>query len=148
MWTKSYAARPGKLRWLRAEKGKSNSMKRQKQKIARRFRRHRRLRRRLEGTAQKPRLCVFRSLRHIYCQIVDDEASHTLAASSTLVKEIREKISTEMKKADTAVLVGEDIARRAKDAGIEKVVFDRGGFGFNGRIKALADAARKQGLKF
>jgi large subunit ribosomal protein L18 len=65
-----------------------------------------------------------------------------------LVKEIREKISGEMKKAQTAVLVGEDIARRAKAAGIENVVFDRGGFGFNGRIKALADAARKTGLKF
>jgi large subunit ribosomal protein L18 len=95
----------------------------------------------------KPRLSVFRSSKHIYAQLIDDLAGKTLVAASTLDKTVAEKVKTGADK-DAAVEVGKLIAARAKDAGVEKVVFDRGGYRFHGRIKALADAAREAGLNF
>ena len=123
-------------------------MTREKKKLQRRQRRHRRLRRRAEGTAGKPRLAVFRSLQHIYCQLIDDESGRTLASSSTVEKDVRGKMKDDASKLDGAAIVGEEIARKAKAEGVEAVVFDRGGFRFHGRVKALAEGARKGGLKF
>ncbi|MGD2077648.1 MAG: 50S ribosomal protein L18 [Chloroflexota bacterium] len=117
-----------------------------KSRIARK-RRHRRVRAKVSGTAERPRLNVYRSLDHIYVQVIDDEAGQTLAAASTLDKELASKISGKTKK-DQAALVGSAIAERAKSAGIEQVVFDRGGYQYHGRVKALADAAREGGLQF
>jgi large subunit ribosomal protein L18 len=98
----------------------------------------------LRGNAARPRLAVFRSNRYIYAQLIDDDAGRTLAAASSREKKLREKtLSTE-----TAAEVGKLIAARAEDAGVETVVFDRGGFPYHGRVKALADAAREGGLKF
>jgi len=109
-----------------------------------RRRRHERLRKALRGNAARPRLAVFRSNRYIYAQLIDDDAGRTLAAASSQEKKLREKtLSTE-----TAAEVGKLIAARAEDAGVETVVFDRGGFPYHGRVKALADAAREGGLKF
>ena len=112
-----------------------------------RRKRHLRVRKKVTGTPDKPRMAVFRSEKHIYAQIIDDSTHHTVCASSTLngeMKSILEK--TWDKKA--AEKVGEDIAKKAKEAGIEEVVFDRGGFKYHGRVKALADGARNAGLKF
>ena len=117
-----------------------------KSRIAR-MRRHRRVRAKLSGSAARPRLNVFRSLNHIYAQVIDDTAGQTLAAASTLDKDVASKVSGKSKK-DQAALVGSAIAERAKAAGIEQVVFDRGGYHDHGRVKALADAARKGGLQF
>ena len=117
-----------------------------KSRVAR-IRRHRRVRAKLAGTAERPRLNVFRSLNHIYAQVIDDAAGVTLAAASTLDKEVAGKAGGKSKK-DQATLVGSAIAERAKSAGIEQVVFDRGGYRYHGRVKALADAARKGGLQF
>lgn len=112
-----------------------------------RLRRHQRVRKYVSGTPAKPRLSVFRSLVEIYAQVIDDEAGHTLASASTVDPEIRAKV-TGMKKVEQAKLVGKMVAERAKKEGIEEVVFDRGGFRYIGRVKALADAAREAGLKF
>lgn len=112
-----------------------------------RQRRHLRIRRRMGGLPVRPRLSVFRSLKHIYAQIVDDTKGSTLAAASTLDPEIRDAMKGK-KKVQTGVLVGELIAKRAQAKGIKQVVFDRGGYLYHGRIKALADAARKAGLQF
>ena len=109
-----------------------------------RRRRHYRLRKRLSGIADRPRLAVFRSNRYIYAQIVDDDAGKTLVAASSQEKELRGKTLT----VETSAEVGKLIGSRAKDAGIERVVFDRGGLAFHGRVKALADAARETGLDF
>ncbi|NKB59195.1 MAG: 50S ribosomal protein L18 [Alphaproteobacteria bacterium] len=95
----------------------------------------------------KPRLSVFRSSKHIYAQLIDDGAGQTVAAASTLDEAIAGKVKTGADK-DAAVAVGKLIAERAKEAGVEKVVFDRGGYRFHGRVKALADAAREAGLNF
>ncbi len=114
---------------------------------AARARRRRRIRGRLSGTAERPRLAVFRSDRHIYAQLIDDVAGSTLAAASTLDAGMRPAMS-ELKKQEEARRVGELIAQRAKETGIETVVFDRGGFLYHGRIKHLAEAARAGGLKF
>ena len=108
-----------------------------------RVRRHRRVRKKVRGTAGRPRLAVFRSNKHIYAQIIDDEAGATLAHASS-----REKAVAGALTVDTATKVGELLGTRAKDAGIDSVVFDRGGYHFHGRVKALADAARSSGLKF
>jgi len=118
----------------------------EKSRVARK-RRHRRVRAKLSGTAERPRLNVFRSLNHIYAQLIDDAAGVTLAAASTVEKEVAGKVSGKKKK-DQAALVGSTIAERAKSAGIEQVVFDRGGYRYHGRVKALADAAREGGLQF
>lgn len=112
-----------------------------------RQRRHQRIRRGVRGLAERPRLSVFRSLSHIYAQIVDDARGVTLAAASSLDPDLREAVQGK-KKAEISTLVGEAIARRAKEKGITQVVFDRGGYLYHGRIKALADGARKAGLQF
>jgi large subunit ribosomal protein L18 len=114
---------------------------------AMRTRRHARARRRLAGGAERPRLSVFRSLKQIYAQLIDDESGRTLVAASTLDGEVRPRI-TGKKKAEAAALVGEVLAQRAKAKGITAVVFDRSGYLYHGRIKALADAARAAGLQF
>ncbi|MDQ7857590.1 MAG: 50S ribosomal protein L18 [Armatimonadota bacterium] len=112
-----------------------------------RQRRHRRTRRRLVGTAGRPRLSVFRSLKQIYAQVIDDASGRTLAAASTLDPEIRAQVAGK-KKAEAAAVVGEVLARRARARGVVAVVFDRGGYLYHGRVRALADAARKAGLEF
>ena len=112
-----------------------------------RKRRHVRVRNSLSGTAARPRLCVFRSLNHIYAQIVDDSVRRTLASASSLDPDIRKEIAGK-KKAEAAELVGALVARRALDKGIKQIAFDRGGCQYHGRIKALAEAARKAGLNF
>ena len=114
---------------------------------AHRQRIHTRMRQTLEGTAERPRLCVFRSLRHIRAQVVDDRTGRTLAAASSLDKDVRGDIKGGGNVA-AAKVVGKTIAGRALKAGIEKVVFDRGGYRYHGRVQALADAAREAGLKF
>ena len=108
-----------------------------------RRRRHYRVRRKLHGDATRPRLAVFRSNRYIYAQIIDDEAGRTVVAASSQEPGLRDRSLT----VDTAVEVGKLVAQRAKDAGVETVVFDRGGFKYHGRVKALAEAAREGGLK-
>ncbi|MEP7137045.1 MAG: 50S ribosomal protein L18 [Chloroflexota bacterium] len=112
-----------------------------------RARRHARVRKNLSGSTQRPRLNVFRSLSGIYAQVIDDQAGHTLVSASTVDAELREKIKG-MKKAEQAKLIGETVAKRAKSKGIESVVFDRGGYRYSGRVKALADGAREGGLQF
>jgi large subunit ribosomal protein L18 len=109
-------------------------------------RRHARIRRRLFGTTEKPRLSVFRSNQHIYAQIIDDTVHQTLAAASTLELDVKSKGSTANQTGATAV--GQLIAERAKEKGISQVVFDRGGNLYHGRVAALADAAREGGLSF
>ncbi|NLV92203.1 MAG: 50S ribosomal protein L18 [Firmicutes bacterium] len=109
-----------------------------------RKRRHVRVRTKISGTAQRPRLNVFRSLRHIYAQVIDDVAGHTLAAASTL--ELKDLENTGNKEAARAV--GELVAKRALEKGVSEVVFDRGGFIYHGRVAALAEGAREAGLKF
>jgi large subunit ribosomal protein L18 len=107
--------------------------------------RHLRVRVQIKGTPQRPRLNVFRSLSHIYVQVIDDTIGHTLTSASSLESEVRESGA---KKADRARLVGKIVARRALEKGINQVVFDRGGYRYHGRIKVLAEAARESGLKF
>jgi large subunit ribosomal protein L18 len=109
-----------------------------------RRRRHYRVRRRIHGTAARPRLAVYRSNRYVYVQIIDDEAGQTLASASSQEPGLRDRKLT----VDTAAEVGKLIGSRAKEAGIKSVLFDRGGFLYHGRIKALADAAREEGLEF
>ncbi|MGE3268316.1 MAG: 50S ribosomal protein L18 [Chloroflexota bacterium] len=111
-----------------------------------RQKRHRRLRRTLSGSAQRPRLAVFRSLAHIYGQIIDDTAGTTLVAASDIEADLRNGDSGS--KSDRAKKVGQLLAERAKEKGISSVVFDRGGFLYHGRIKSLADGAREGGLEF
>jgi large subunit ribosomal protein L18 len=112
---------------------------------AARQKRHERIRLHLSGSPERPRLAVFRSLNHIYAQVIDDSSGTTLAAASSLEKELR---TTGQKKTDDAKVVGRLIAERARGAGVERVVFDRAGFRYHGRIKSLADAAREAGLEF
>ena len=111
-----------------------------------RKRRQRRIRRKISGTAERPRLNVFRSLEHIYAQVIDDVAGNTLVSASSLDKELAGQLDGK-KKQEQATLVGKLVAQRARDAGIQEVVFDRGGYLYHGRIKALADGAREGGLK-
>ena len=109
-----------------------------------RRRRHFRVRKSVQGTASKPRLAVYRSNRYIYAQIIDDESGRTIASASSRESAVKGKSLT----VDTASEVGTLVGARAKDAGIAAVAFDRGGFKYHGRIKALADAARESGLEF
>ncbi|MBQ9179291.1 MAG: 50S ribosomal protein L18 [Firmicutes bacterium] len=109
--------------------------------------RHRRARKDLVGTPEKPRLCVFRSNKNISAQIIDDESGRTLASASSLDKELKGQIANGGNK-EAAKKVGEALGKRALDAGIETVAFDRGGLIYHGRIKELADGAREAGLKF
>ena len=122
-------------------------MKKSRTPRAARRRRHIRVRERLSGTPDRPRLAVFRSLNHIYAQIIDDTAGHTLAFATDLEVDVRSKRDGK-KKREVAELVGEVLAKKAKEKGIAAVVFDRGGFRYHGRVKAFADAARKGGLTF
>ena len=112
-----------------------------------RTRRHMRVRKHVSGTADRPRVSVFRSLSQIYAQVIDDTAGRTLVAVSSVDKELRAKIA-KMKKSDQAKEVGKALAQRARSKGISKVVFDRGGYRYHGRVKALAEAAREAGLQF
>ena len=120
-------------------------MKGHKTPRAARVRRHQRVRKNVAGTPAKPRLAVFRSLTHIYAQVIDDARGHTVAAASSLDASLKE---TKGNKTERAKAVGTSVAEKAKAAGVTQVVFDRGGNRFHGRVKALADAAREAGLKF
>ena len=112
-----------------------------------RAKKHRRMRNRLSGTAQRPRLAVFRSNNHMYAQIIDDTVGNTLVSASTLEKEIKSELE-KTNNVDAAAYLGTVIAKRAIEKGIKEVVFDRGGFIYQGKIAALADAAREAGLEF
>jgi len=112
-----------------------------------RLHRHQRVRKNIHGVAEKPRLCVFRSLNDIYAQIIDDEKGVTLVSSSSIDKELKKQIH-KLKKTEQAAAVGKHLAEKAKTKKISEVVFDRGGYQYMGRVKALADAAREAGLKF
>jgi large subunit ribosomal protein L18 len=112
-----------------------------------RLKRHNRVRKNIYGVAERPRMCVYRSLSDIYVQVIDDERGMTLVSSSSLDKELKGKLKGKTK-TEKAVEVGKLVAQRAKDKKIIEVVFDRGGYRFDGRVKALADAAREAGLKF
>jgi large subunit ribosomal protein L18 len=116
-----------------------------KQKRDGRARRHARVRKQVHGTAERPRLAVYRSNRHVVAQVIDDRAGTTLAAASTLEADLR---TSSTSNAEAAAKVGTRVAERAKAAGIDQVVFDRGGFRYHGRVAALADAAREAGLEF
>lgn len=109
-----------------------------------RVRIHKRIRSRVAGTQERPRLVVFRSVNHIYAQVIDDQQGHTLAAAGSTEKDMRGKGGN----VEGAKLIGKAVADRAKEKGITKVVFDRGGYLYHGRVKALADAARQAGLEF
>ncbi len=109
--------------------------------------RHARVRKKVSGTAQKPRLCVYRSTNHIYAQIIDDVKGNTLCAASTLEKDIMAQVA-EMSKSEAAKVVGAAVAQKAQKLGIKAVVFDRGGYLYTGRVEALADGAREAGLEF
>ncbi len=113
-----------------------------------RQRRHVRVRAKISGTAERPRLNVFRSSAHIYAQVIDDLKGHTIAAASDLDETVRERVGSGATKSVRARAVGEVIAERAKQAGIDAVLFDRGGFLYHGRVKAVAEGARESGLKF
>ena len=110
-----------------------------------RLRRHMRVRKQLRGTADRPRLAVYRSNQHVYAQVIDDAAGQTLAHASDLEASLRDGAATKRERAKS---VGQLIAQRAKAAGIDTIVFDRGGFRYAGRVQALADAAREEGLEF
>ncbi len=112
-----------------------------------RNKRKRRVRKKIRGTAERPRLSVFRSARHIYVQAIDDNSGLTLASASTLSPELKDKVKG-LKKREAAQLVGEEIGARVKGKGIEEVVFDRNGFLYHGRVQALSEGAREAGLKF
>ena len=112
-----------------------------------RYRRPARVRNKVQGTSSKPRLCVFRSLNHIYVQVIDDSLGNTLASASTLDPEIRSQANSRTKTGKSE-LIGTLVAKRALSKGINEVGFDRGGYKYHGRIKALGDAAREEGLKF
>jgi large subunit ribosomal protein L18 len=120
-----------------------------KEKREKRERRHRRVRAKIFGTKNRPRLCVFRSNKHIYAQLVDDEAGHVLISASDLELKHKKAVKKNMtRKVALAYEVGKLIAKKAKEKGIEKVVFDRGGYKYHGRVKAIAEGAREEGLKF
>jgi len=110
--------------------------------------RHRRLRKKIAGTAERPRLSVFRSLNQIYAQVVDDVRGHTMTSASSLEEASKEQKSSRRSKTETAKVVGGLVAKRARDLGVKEVTFDRGGFKYHGRVRALADAAREGGLQF
>ena len=114
---------------------------------ANRKERHKRVRKKIQGTAEKPRLAVFKSSIHIYAQIIDDVKSHTIISASTMDPAFKQKMSSTGNRA-AAKLVGEILVEKAREKGVKEVVFDRGGFIYHGRIKALAEAVREAGLKF
>jgi large subunit ribosomal protein L18 len=126
----------------------SNITKRMKAKRARRDKAHLRVRKRVQGSAERPRLAVYKSLRYIYAQVIDDERGVTLAQANSSDPELREALGKSTATKEAAKRVGELVAERAKDKGVDKVVFDRGGYIYHGRIQALADGAREKGLQF
>ncbi len=122
-----------------------------KKSLSPRKRRHLRVRARISGTPERPRLNVFRSNQHTYAQVIDDTAGHTIAAASTLEPAVRELFTTSEnghRRIDEASVVGRIVAERAKEHGVSSVIFDRGGYKFHGRVKAVAEAAREAGLDF
>jgi large subunit ribosomal protein L18 len=121
-------------------------MKKTKTAKAARIRRHKRVRRKIHGSAERPRLCVFRSLSHIYAQVIDDDDGRTLVAASDLEQEPRSQADGKSK-TEAGRVVGELVGRRSLERGITQVVFDRAGYKFHGRVKALAEAAREVGLR-
>jgi large subunit ribosomal protein L18 len=123
-------------------------MSRGKSRASNRRARHARIRNKVSGSAERPRLAVFRSAKHIYAQAIDDAQGHTLAAASTIDKELREAIQGSTGNKDAAKAVGKAIAERLTKLGVQQAVFDRGGNRYHGRVKALADSAREAGLKF
>lgn len=137
------AVRQAKLE--KQSKGIKNMAK--KSRTAARKKRHFRVRKQISGTPQRPRLNVFRSLTDIYAQVIDDEAGQTLVSASTIDKDLRKKVKGK-NKTEQAKAVGEIVAERAKSKGISQVVFDRGGYQYMGRVKALAEGAREGGLEF
>lgn len=122
-------------------------MSKSKSRSEARDRRHKRVRARITGTSDRPRLSVYRSLSEIYAQIIDDKAGQTLTSASTLDHELRANVDG-MKKSEQARKIGQALAERAKAKGIKQVIFDRGGYRYIGRVKALADGAREGGLEF
>ncbi len=116
-------------------------------KNADRQKRHQRVRNKVAGTAERPRLNVYRSLNHIYAQVIDDVAGHTMASASTAEKDLQAQVN-ELTKKDAAKFVGKLVAQRALEKGIKAVVFDRGGYVYTGRVSSLADGAREAGLEF
>ena len=118
------------------------------EKLARRTRAHKRLRQKLAGTAARPRLAVFKSDRFVYAQVIDDDAGRTLVAATSLEADVRSQLPGGAANKAAAKLVGEKVAERAMAKGIKKVVFDRGGYQYHGKVKELADAARAKGLEF
>ncbi len=121
-------------------------MNKSEHKAVRRARRHIGIRKRIQGTPTRPRLCVYKSLKHMYAQIIDDLAGRTLVSASTL--ELEGEAGTKAGNAKAAAAVGELLAKKAAGAGVKAVAFDRAGFRYHGRVKALAEAARKGGLQF
>lgn len=123
------------------------TIRKRNQKVAKRLRRKVHIRKRVHGSAEMPRLTMFRSSKHMYAQVIDDVSGRTLVAASTLDKALRDQLG-DLKKLDRAKKVGELVAERALEAGVKKVVFDRNGFLYHGRVKALADGAREKGMQF
>jgi large subunit ribosomal protein L18 len=119
----------------------------EKNRSGARIKRHARVRINVQGTQQRPRLSVFRSLSEIYAQVIDDQAGNTIVSASTIDQELRGQMKG-LKKSEQAKIVGKTLAERAKVKGVQTVVFDRGGFKYSGRVKALADGAREGGLEF
>jgi large subunit ribosomal protein L18 len=117
-------------------------------KRARRRRAHLRVRSRVQGSSERPRLCVYKSLRYIYAQIVDDLEGRTLVHASSLEKDVRGGLGKSAANRDAAKVVGQKVAERAMEKGIKSVVFDRSGYVYHGKVKALADGAREKGLQF
>lgn len=120
--------------------------KRSQDKAARHERAHKRLRQRVKGTAERPRLAVHKTLKYVYAQVIDDEAGHTLTQASS--QELRDKVEGGLAARKAARAVGELVAERALEAGIKQVVFDRGGYVYHGRVKEIAEGARAKGLEF
>ncbi len=121
-------------------------MSAKKDRATERRRRKLRIKYRIRGTHDRPRLCVYKSLKHIYAQLIDDEAGRTLVSASTLDLDLRDKVKGPT--VESAKIIGEAIAKKAKEMGITKVVFDRNGYIYHGKVKALADSARAAGLEF
>ncbi len=123
-------------------------MNRAQQKRDRRHRAHRRVRSRIAGTSERPRLAVFKSLKYVYAQLIDDDAGRTLAQASSIEPGIRKKVEGGFKSKSAARAVGETIAERAKEKGVVKAVFDRGGYIYHGKVREVAEGARSKGLEF
>jgi large subunit ribosomal protein L18 len=120
----------------------------QEDKALKQKRRQRRVRKKVVGTSERPRLCVYRSLRYLYTQLIDDVQGQTLVSCDSLDKEMTEELKNAKNKTDASFLIGQSLGKRAIEKGIESVVFDRNRYEYHGRVKAVADGARKAGLKF